>query len=495
MSAKLITPPAGLECPTSGGWHEEAVKLRLNRYCRAAKALGLPNLLGLTGCAGLEVKFQLCVADGSCSDCHDFFDKNPGEHSDTYSPPVSSPKTASVAAQPPFVPEEKPEESLSSCPQDLIAWEKNPSCCVPNPKFIGDGACDPDAPYNTAECNYDGGDCCKETCDRESIFGCTTKEESQFGVYGPFGFYCVDPSQENSIDPSTCINVEKDSIGDGMCNPDYNTAECNYDGGDCCEDSCDNMHSYYQCGSGLQSFDCVDPAFIKENEETDTKEPTPPSKATTSTSSKATSTLTTSPIQHTHTCHKDMLECDGGTFVSRNPEKNCDFFPCPTKSGSESSLTNGSPTPHPTESKETCGEDRLECSGGHFVFRDPGNNCHWFPCPEPETPKPSPHPIPPKPSPHPTEQKIHTMAVLVHEKLSSYPGCPGEVFLCPDGHYVGMDPENGCQYFPCKIDNSNSEESEQMSSMSSATMTHEKFTPNIPQSLRTTHNKKRENES
>ena len=124
-----------MECPAHGGWHEEAVKLRLNRYCRAVKALGLPNLLRLDGCAGLEEKFQHCVADGSCSDCHDFYDKNPGEHSYTYSPPAFSPTTATTVVEQPAVTEEKPKESL--CPEGLIPWEKNPSCCVPNPNFIG----------------------------------------------------------------------------------------------------------------------------------------------------------------------------------------------------------------------------------------------------------------------------------------------------------------------------------------------------------------------
>jgi hypothetical protein len=37
------------------------------------------------------------------------------------------------------------------------------ACNVPFPSFIGDGWCDGGS-YNTIECNYDGGDCCEETC-------------------------------------------------------------------------------------------------------------------------------------------------------------------------------------------------------------------------------------------------------------------------------------------------------------------------------------------
>jgi hypothetical protein len=32
------------------------------------------------------------------------------------------------------------------------------------PGWIGDGYCDRQGGYNTAECNWDGGDCCEQTC-------------------------------------------------------------------------------------------------------------------------------------------------------------------------------------------------------------------------------------------------------------------------------------------------------------------------------------------
>ena len=550
----------GLECPAHGGWHEEAVKMRLNRYCRAAKVLGLPNLLKIDGCAGLDEKFSICVGDGSCSECSDYFGKNTGEHSNSYSPPVSSTSTTSGVEDPV---EENPIES--PCPEGFFPWEKNPSCCVPNPNFLGDGACDPDAPYNTEACGYDGGDCCKGTCDSGSIFGCVTKMHDQFGDYGPFGFYCLDPSQEDSIDRSACANVKKDRIGDGMCNPEYNTAGCNYDGGDCCEESCDTIHSFYQCGLG-DSFDCRDPAYVKEVETGNpTHNPTPmptakseseqttvtvtstPAPTKTSTppptkeaSSPVSNAPTPSPTQRT--CHNDMLECEGGTFVTRNPDDNCEFYACPpvkeTTPECEDELlecpggghyvgrdpTNGceffpcpEPIPEPSEVESTetatgCDEDFLRCSGGQLVFRNPLDGCNFFPCPEtgPETSKPTPRP---------SQTTVTTMADAVHDKLSSYsaPDCSAELFRCPDGQYVARDPSNRCEYFPCKVNvmecnaelfrcsngryvgrdpennceyfscevgGDTAEMSEQSSSMSIAAMTQEHFTSNLNQSLR-----------
>ena len=45
------------------------------------------------------------------------------------------------------------------------------SCGVERPCFIGDGYCDGEK-YNTPECNYDGGDCCNETCTDGEMHSC-----------------------------------------------------------------------------------------------------------------------------------------------------------------------------------------------------------------------------------------------------------------------------------------------------------------------------------
>jgi len=60
----------GLECPADDhGWHGKAVVLRLNRYCRAASALDVGNLLSLEGCMDMERRMRQCLKEGTCRDC------------------------------------------------------------------------------------------------------------------------------------------------------------------------------------------------------------------------------------------------------------------------------------------------------------------------------------------------------------------------------------------------------------------------------------------
>ena len=46
------------------------------------------------------------------------------------------------------------------------------------------------------------------------------------------------------------------------------------------------------------------------------------------------------------------------------------------------------PTPTPTQTTQevVCTEDILECWDGSFVSRDPTNNCEFYPCPQTPTP-------------------------------------------------------------------------------------------------------------
>lgn len=124
-----------MECPAHGGWHEEAVKARLNRYCRAAKALGLPNLMNLGGCAGLEDKMSSCLAAGTCNDCQEFVGTTPGDHVINFTPPAHSPVTTPLQ-------QVTIEEPTNPCGEGLMQLQGHPDCCVPNTAFIGDGACD-----------------------------------------------------------------------------------------------------------------------------------------------------------------------------------------------------------------------------------------------------------------------------------------------------------------------------------------------------------------
>ena len=65
---------------------------------------------------------------------------------------------------------------------------------------------------------------------------------------------------DDGFDYSDCRAQHRCYIGDGYCDGgSYNTPECNYDGGDCCEDTCTNSSSN---ACNLSPFDCVDPGVI-----------------------------------------------------------------------------------------------------------------------------------------------------------------------------------------------------------------------------------------
>jgi len=106
----------GLECPAHGGWHVDAVKARLNRYCRAAKVLGLPNLMRLDNCAGLQESLETCLGEGKCDDCHHYVGTSPGVVVDNYVPPASAPVSITV--------EVEPEAPVPLCPEGLMPWRE-----------------------------------------------------------------------------------------------------------------------------------------------------------------------------------------------------------------------------------------------------------------------------------------------------------------------------------------------------------------------------------
>eukprot|EP00903_Cladosiphon_okamuranus_P008222 g7915.t1 len=129
---------------------------------------------------------------------------------------------------------------------------------------IGNGYCDD---YNNnAECAYDGGDCCSCTCDSAAL-GADDDYACQYG------FACVDPSAPCVNDDDITVDMLENcnwvmGIGNGYCDMEMNTPECNYDGGDCCECTCevpqtytDDYYFYYSSGrwSGCNEFACINP--------------------------------------------------------------------------------------------------------------------------------------------------------------------------------------------------------------------------------------------
>jgi hypothetical protein len=151
------------------------------------------------------------------------------------------------------------DTEFNGCPSDLFSVEGLPGCCVEEPTYLGDGACDPREPYNTEACAFDLGDFCHDTCDLDSAYGCITKEGGEFG---PFGFFCIDP-RFATIDKEKCQVENPEWIGDGGCDTEggYNTPECGWDGGDCCEKTCDPEFSFYPCGVN-QPYTCMDPGAV-----------------------------------------------------------------------------------------------------------------------------------------------------------------------------------------------------------------------------------------
>eukprot|EP00903_Cladosiphon_okamuranus_P014617 g13555.t1 len=127
-------------------------------------------------------------------------------------------------------------------------------------RSMGDGYCNND--NNIAECAYDGGDCCSCTCDPAAA-GDDSPGACQYG------FACVDPNADCVNDDDITVEMFDacdwvPSIGNGYCDLDMNIPECNYDGGDCCECTCqidEYGDDYYSDGrySGCSHFACVDP--------------------------------------------------------------------------------------------------------------------------------------------------------------------------------------------------------------------------------------------
>jgi hypothetical protein len=97
------------------------------------------------------------------------------------------------------------------------------------------------------------------------------------------GYFCKDPTASDYGNETLACGTGGDTafvgdswLGDGWCDIDrdgdwvvynglenLNLAICNWDGGDCCPDTCDDTGSVYECGS--QGWDyCQDPSSSGE---------------------------------------------------------------------------------------------------------------------------------------------------------------------------------------------------------------------------------------
>lgn len=111
-------------------------------------------------------------------------------------------------------------------PRAISSSKISSACVVEDPEFLGDGKCDYGA-YNTAECQYDNGDCCSLSCSPGLHHKC-----------GSHGYDCKDPKLECAVDDSKLL-------GNGKCDGGaYNTLNCDFDHGDCCVETSTGL----QCG-------------------------------------------------------------------------------------------------------------------------------------------------------------------------------------------------------------------------------------------------------
>ena len=106
-------------------------------------------------------------------------------------------------------------------------------------------------------------------------------------------------------DTNSLCNIRYDSwIADGFCDDTggYNTPECNYDGGDCCKETCEGA------GCLWRNLDCKDPSVLN---------PTITTTFTTTSKTATTTTLTTTTLTTTSkTATTTTQECHNGKVFS-----------------------------------------------------------------------------------------------------------------------------------------------------------------------------------
>ncbi|CAM9718522.1 unnamed protein product, partial [Ectocarpus sp. 12 AP-2014] len=120
-----------------------------------------------------------------------------------------------------------------------------------NSVWMGDGICHMD--NNNEACAYDGGDCCE----------CTCKDTPNDKCGSWNGFACIDPEAPCVDDDFFTVDMIENcrspsALGDGWCDEDQNNELCAYDGGDCCECTCEAPSDgfFWACDD---LFACIDP--------------------------------------------------------------------------------------------------------------------------------------------------------------------------------------------------------------------------------------------
>ncbi|MEC9465796.1 MAG: LNR domain-containing protein [Myxococcota bacterium] len=139
-----------------------------------------------------------------------------------------------------------------SCRFDTSGCTEDPGCDCPA-SFIGDGFCDSDC--NTAECNFDGGDCDEPA---DCAVGCTSTMLGDGTCDDACNVVSCSYDYGDCSSTEVCSDLCAGWASDGYCDLSCNTDPCAWDGGDCCASTC--IDGTYTCGgSAGTNFSCEDP--------------------------------------------------------------------------------------------------------------------------------------------------------------------------------------------------------------------------------------------
>ncbi len=147
-------------------------------------------------------------------------------------------------------------ENPFNCPDDCDGPGGGPEC--------GDGVCQgPEVFYCPEDCEGET-ECGNGECEQgENPFNCPDDCDGPGGgpecgdgiCQGPEVFYCPE-----DCEPQNGCGVPE-WVSDGWCDPENNSENCDWDGGDCCESTCESTE--YPCG--VEGYDCLDPEACENN--------------------------------------------------------------------------------------------------------------------------------------------------------------------------------------------------------------------------------------
>ena len=137
----------------------------------------------------------------------------------------------------------KNKKNIKEKEQQRRLQSSSSDTCTVTWYWLGDGYCDESA--NNAQCNYDNGDCCESSCDDSLTWEDFDGNDYSGYSCGSNGYNCL----------PDCNVDHKHYLGDGYCDKTggYNSLECNYDNGDCCETTCKDND--YTCG--YNGYECL----------------------------------------------------------------------------------------------------------------------------------------------------------------------------------------------------------------------------------------------